>query len=1144
MEQKFTGRVTLILAIIVVMVFAFFPQKGGWGGGILPLPKLLNGDIPWSRKHNLKPGLDIRGGTSLLYEIEAPPGRVGDEGLAQQVADSLKKRVDPDGVRNLIWRPTGGNRLEIQMPLGENAEEAAKYRQEFSRAQQALANTNIRPAEVYAAFEMANEAERTRRLEQLALGSPRRVELFEKMRAAREALKAAETSGDPVKKVDARDELTALENELEKTNLPVPQLQVRILETAESQKEKAQSQRKSKLAEEANQHREAELRALREQFKDFPARLAAIDTFVKAFDDYAKFRGTVDDAEGLKRLLRGSGVLEFHIGVTEFGNSGDGPIAQAMRTRLRTEGPTPKPGDIMRWYEVDQEEAVKGRPTETIGGKQYILLYTTPEYSLVPNEKNPWGLEGASRDTDPGSGRAVVAFRFDTNGGMLFGDLTGRNVNKPLAIVLDNKVISAPNINQRIDGSGIIQGDFTDPELDYLIRTLNAGSLPAKLADNPISERTVSPTLGHDNLVRGFLASVIGLVVVAIFLIGYYYKAGVVATFAVLMNMIVILGMMAMFDATFTLPGIAAMVLTVGMAVDANVLIFERLREEQHRGLSLRLALHNAYDRAWSAILDSNVTTAITSLVLYYFGSEEVKGFGLTLLIGIVSSLFTALFVTRTIFDIWIEKFGLKRLGSLPLTFPNWDNALRPNIDWMSKAWIFYVFSTVFILAGLSAFWVKGRNMFDTEFVGGTAVQVEFKADTELEQVRSLLATYDKPGQLPSPQVVSLGDSKKDYEILTPNDKADDVRAAVLAALKDRLTVTVPSQFNSAKVEFEQLPAGVVVPVQSGVEGSNLSDVGFTPSSVAAHEGGVAIKLMNLDPPLSANEIAERVNRARLRDNLPYRAMEVDTGRAANEPAKNALVIVSDPQLAYSADDADKAERWREGLAQPLWKLVTGAISEPPSLQKVTNFSPQVAQATMADAILALVISIVLIMIYIWVRFGNLKYGTATVVALLHDTLIVIGAVGISHYIADTVLGKPLLIESFRINLTLVAAVLTVMGYSMNDTIVVFDRIRENRGKYGYVSRQVINDSINQTLSRTLLTGGTTIVTVFVMYIWGGPGIHGFTFALLVGIVVGTYSSIAIAAPILLLGGKSATANAEGAPAAAGPKGQLQRVGR
>jgi SecD/SecF fusion protein len=178
-------------------------------------------------------------------------------------------------------------------------------------------------------------------------------------------------------------------------------------------------------------------------------------------------------------------------------------------------------------------------------------------------------------------------------------------------------------------------------------------------------------------------------------------------------------------------------------------------------------------------------------------------------------------------------------------------------------------------------------------------------------------------------------------------------------------------------------------------------------------------------------------------------------------------------------------------------------------------------------------------MAYIWVRFGNLKYGTATVVALLHDTLFVIAAIGVSHYIADTGFGRALMIDPFRINLTMVASILTVMGYSMNDTVVVFDRVRENRGKYGIVSRRIVNDSINQTLSRTLLTGGTTIITIFVMYIIGGPGIHGFTFALLVGILVGTYSSIAIASPLLLIGAEQ---ERERTSEAKTPAGQLQRA--
>jgi SecD/SecF fusion protein len=235
------------------------------------------------------------------------------------------------------------------------------------------------------------------------------------------------------------------------------------------------------------------------------------------------------------------------------------------------------------------------------------------------------------------------------------------------------------------------------------------------------------------------------------------------------------------------------------------------------------------------------------------------------------------------------------------------------------------------------------------------------------------------------------------------------------------------------------------------------------------------------------------------------------------------VVLTSDPSFLYPTDAAENKllrEQWENAVAAPMWSTVREAINKPAELQKVTNVDPQVAGETQREALLAMVLSLVGIMAYIWARFGNLRYGGATVVALLHDTLFCLAAVGIAHYMAEVdFLRNALLIEPFRVNLTLVAAVLTVMGYSMNDTVVIFDRIRENRGRYGVVSRKVINDSINQTLSRTLLTGGTTILTIFVMYIFGGPGIHGFTFVLLVGIVVGTYSSIAIASPILLLGG-------------------------
>ncbi len=298
--------------------------------------------------------------------------------------------------------------------------------------------------------------------------------------------------------------------------------------------------------------------------------------------------------------------------------------------------------------------------------------------------------------------------------------------------------------------------------------------------------------------------------------------------------------------------------------------------------------------------------------------------------------------------------------------------------------------------------------------------------------------------------------------------------------------------------------------------------------------------LKDLDPQLSAHDIYERIERARLSADSVYRDVKVVSPKADTELTNTAVIFCSEQNITSSADTATD-HSWRNKLARPMWAITVDAIRRPPALQKVTNFSPQVAADMANDAGLALGMSIGLVMLYIWLRFGNFKFGSATVVAMLHDVLIAIGVIGLSHFAADYVpgLSKALLLEPFRMNLTLVAAVLTVMSYSMIDTIVVFDRIRENRGKFGHLDRQLINDSINQTLSRTLLTAGTTLSTVFVMYVFGGPGIHGFTFVLLVGILVGTYSSIAIAAPLLLIGSNKQVAVAERKTSVA----RVQRIG-
>jgi SecD/SecF fusion protein len=319
----------------------------------------------------------------------------------------------------------------------------------------------------------------------------------------------------------------------------------------------------------------------------------------------------------------------------------------------------------------------------------------------------------------------------------------------------------------------------------------------------------------------------------------------------------------------------------------------------------------------------------------------------------------------------------------------------------------------------------------------------------------------------------------------------------------------------------------------------------LSPAALRTHVGGVAVVLKDLEPPMKPADVRQRIEAIRLQpqaggaDQQRYRAYDVEV----SPDGRTALVMSSDPNFPYDADNPAIADSWKQQLAAPVWDLTRAALTKPAELQKVNNFDPQVAGEASTNAMIAMVLSILVIMAYIWLRFGNLRYGTATVVALLHDTLFTLAAIGIAHYVANTFVGHALLIEPFRINLTMVAAILTVMGWSMNDTVVVFDRIRENRGKLGHLSRQVINDSINQTLSRTLLTGGTTIVTLFVMYVFGGPGIHGFTFALLVGILVGTYSSIAIASPILLIGLKQPR-EAKARDTSVGRPGQPQQLQR
>ncbi len=1129
MSENHFQRASVVLVFLLLALAAIFSPV---------LDKLFHPHKQITQWLNLKPGIDMVGGTSLLYEIKQPEGtRSGPSAdLAEKVMTALKKRVDPNGVKNLVWRPQGNNRLEIQMPFSGNAGENAKKRKAIAAEAQAasisLNQLNVTKQQVTDAVEQKNGKSRAD-LDKMAAGDPQRIALFKKLTDLWDRKQAAHQAKNADEEARLRidyDKLLSGEGSTDpiaSTNLTSTDLD-NILDSDDAQ------DRQTRLAE------------VRSRFTDFPDRLKAIDAYVSAFDARAKVKDSLDDAEDLKRMLRGSGVLEFHIVVEP---QVDSEEYRKMTARLQADGPRVEAGDQTRWYLVDNIKQVK-YPAVTYGGKSYVLCWITPEKSLDQRAgQKSWALKDARSETLQ-TGETVVAFTFNAQGGVLFGELTGPNQKHPMAVVLDDKIINVATIQSKITESGTINGGqdgFSQSELEYLVNTLTAGSLPAQLAEQPISERQVGSQLGADNLRHGLVACGLGLVVVAVFLIGYYYVAGIVATFAVFMNVVLILGVMAALNATFTLPSIAGIVLTIGTAVDANVLIFERLREEQHRGLSLRMALRNAYGKAFSAIVDSNMTTVITSLFLIWFGTEEVKGFGITLIIGIVASLFTALFVTRTIFGIMIDVFGVKTLGSFPLTFPKWDKALRPNIDWMGMAWGFVVFSVIAIAVGLTMFVIQARagKMLDIEFAHGTSVQFQLKQPMKIEDVRKLIEQKSDVNILPSPSVVTVMNDEKPgsvYEVITSNADSNQVKDQVLHIFGDNLEATLPSSFDAHKDPVaEATKQSIVVPITADL----LKNQGAWPGEKVPERagdfvGGVAVFLHNLEPKLTVSQIRDRVTQQQLQADTPQsvaqREIVVASGESSSEtPTSTAVVLTKDDDIPYAKDK----EKWQDQLAGPMWQLVKNAVDRPAQLQQVKNFDASVAGDARNDALLALIMSVLAIMVYIWFRFGNLKYGTATVVALLHDTVFTIAALGFAHYLfLIPGLHEALQIEPFRISLTVVAGILTIMGYSMIDTIVVFDRIRENRGKYGHVSRQVVNDAINQTLSRTLLTAGTNVVTVAIMYFFGGPGIHGFTFVLLIGILVGTYSSVAIAAPILLIGNQ-----AEQEITTPRPSGRLQRAG-
>jgi len=1241
MDKNLAPKAVLIIALVALAGWTLYPPS-----------------------KTLKPGLDLAGGTSLIYEIDTQGLGEGDEkGLSGRMIKVLRRRIDPDNIQNIVWRPHGNTRFEIQMPLA-SAETVLK-RQNLDKAKTELLAKNISWASIIRSLQKPVE-QRAEDFNDFAQDDPDRLKILQTLATTYDERKELQSKRDhlykesktaegmmPLAGIDpnhVRENISqwitlnnsklkeSLKDFLgENPNLDMLEKYVKTYaewgqaveqltdpETGKNVQYKNAERGISKLNLTEDQidavlempfksiQRARVIEGLKSEFSD---RAQEIDNVVAAYSEYHPFRGRLDDPQDLQQMLKGAGILEWRILPTLGHPEVDADAMAGYIEALREKGPKYASDDKYVWCEVENVEEwigvdEQGRPiaktVDADGRPAIVASFGNEYYVLTSNKKDQcmlhstgdkgWQLIKAAPGTESRTGRRAIDFVLDERGGKLFGNVTGKNIDRPLCIMLDGLAISAPNILTTIRTHGQITGNFNEMEIRDMVDKLNAGSLPARLIEPPISEKTIGPSIGADNRDQGIRAGFIGLVVVISCMLIYYTLAGAIADMALLMNILFVLAIMALVRATFTLPGIAGIILTIGMSVDANVLIFERIREEQQRGSSLRIAIKNGYQRAFTAIFDANLTTFITAAILYGFASEEIKGFAIVLMLGIVSSMFTALFVTRVIFDFLLARRFIKdHLFMLSIIH-------KPNVNWMALRPVFFTISSVLIIAGLVVFFTRDdtkNNKYDIEFTGGTSAVVNLKDGVELtrqnveDRIHEIGDKLNNPG-IKAANIYSIGkphkvtpdgqkfhkqyeinttETNKTTAIVTFSQTGQQTIANLTSAIEkaqaqmgvglNGLLVTqhsnpaafaiTTSQTNKALVkdvlstafpeaevsepEIDEVVNNAILTafgdqleIQQNLQPKITSQEKITEQLVDAYPkladfvGGIKLKC-SIERAATAEEIEQRFKNLRFKPDMrdldwrhPSKILDAALNTMQpNQPIKSFVYLSVHPEAGFRALTEDE---WSRFVENERTKVLAAARQET-SLPRVTQIDPSVGSEAKHRALRAIVLSLLAIIIYIWVRFGTARYGFAAIAALVHDVCITLGAVTVCTYIAATPIGEKFLIGDFKISLAIIAAFLTLIGYSLNDTIVVFDRIRENRRK-AQLNSQIITDSINQTISRTILTSFTTFIVVLIMYIFGGQALRGFTFAIGFGIIIGTYSSVAIAAPVLLLGTKSA----------------------
>lgn len=618
------------------------------------------------------------------------------------------------------------------------------------------------------------------------------------------------------------------------------------------------------------------------------------------------------------------------------------------------------------------------KPTKADDGTEILELYAIK----LKKGSDQAPLEGDvvtdARQTLDQTSQPAVSMQMNADGARKWRNLTAENVGRRIAVVLDDYVYTAPMVNGEIpNGQSEISGNFTLLEAQDLANILKSGSLPAPT--QIVEESIIGPTLGKEAQNQGIISMIAGLALVVLFMVAYYAKGGLVAVAALVFNIFFILGILAQLGTALTLPGIAGIVLTMGMSIDANVLIFERIKDELKNGVNLLTAINTGYNKAFSAILDGNVTTFLTGAILFALGQGPVKGFAIVLMIGIACSFFSSVFITRVIVS-WMTKKGDK--SSLSFATPFAKNSLSAlNIDFMSKRKFAYIASTSIIVIGLGLAVVNGLKL-GVDFTGG----------------RSYVVAFNQP--------------------MVPSD----------------LKVGLDGEFDGS-VEVKTYGSNNILKVTTSY-------------------------LINEDDDASNKEVESKVK-------------------------EGITAVTGFTFVENSAQLGDKQFS------------ITGS----------SKVGATVANDIKASSFQAMILALIAIFLYILMRFRKWQFSLGAIVALAHDALFVIAAFSIAGTFG----------ANFEIDQVFIAAILTVIGYSINDTVIIYDRIRENVENRG--SRKllkVFNDSINETLSRTLITSFTTLIVVIVLLFFGGEVLRGFSFALFVGITVGTFSSIYIATPIVV----------------------------